>query len=149
MNWEFTWGYFQPFQAGQKPNYDIPFDEDRKRRKSSERQTLKATVSITQNEGVFDLTFDLQGVENVPLAIEFAFRKGGLIENAEKINDVADSWLLSNGNAKFRIDNDEITIGPGKAEHRWTAIRGGLPKPEADCIYITGFTPFKHKISIG
>lgn len=148
MNWEFTWGYFQPFPAGQKPNYDIPFDEDRKRRKSSERQTLKAIVSITQNEGIFDLTFDLQGVENVPLAIEFAFRKGGLVENAEKINDVADSWLLSNGNAKFRIDNDEITIGPGKAEHRWTAIRGGLPKPEANCIYITGFTPFKHKVSI-
>ena len=106
-------------------------------------------VSITEKEGIFDLTFDLQGVENVPLAIEFAFRKGGFISNAEKINDVADSWLLSTGTAKIRVDNDEITIGPGKAEHRWTAIRGGLPKPEADCIYITGFTPFKHKISIG
>ena len=149
MKWVCTWGYFQPLPAGQKPNYELPFDEDRKRRKPSERQTLKASVSASGENGIFSLKFNLEGTENVPLAIELAFRKGGTIEGTEKLKDAPDSWLHSEGNAKFIMGNDEVIFGPGKAGHRWTNIRGGLPKPDADCVYLTGFTPFNHTLTIG
>jgi hypothetical protein len=148
LSWQFTWGYFQPLPSSQKPNYDIPFDEDRKRRLPSERQTMKVTVTITENDGIFALDFDLQGTDNVPLTIEFAFRKGGSFEGVERVEENANAYLLHSGTGRFRMGNDEIQFGPGKAEHRWISIRGGLPKPDADCVYLTGFTPCKHKFSI-
>jgi hypothetical protein len=148
LKWEFHWGYFQPLPENQKPNYDIPFDEDRKRRRQSERQSLQAQIIVSEKEGIFELGFDLQGTENVPLAIEFAFRKGGNLNGVEKLNDPGTS-LLKDGMAKYTFDNDAIEFGPGKAEHSWTAIRGALPKPDGECVYITGFTPFSHKLKIG
>jgi hypothetical protein len=148
LKWEFHWGYFQPLPENQKPNYDIPFDEDRKRRRQSERQSLIAQVTISESKGMFMLDFDLQGTENVPLAIEFAFRKGGNLNGVEKLNDPG-TYLLKEATAKYSFENDVIEFGPGKAEHSWTAIRGALPKPDGECVYVTGFTPFRHSIKIG
>jgi hypothetical protein len=148
LKWEFHWGYFQPLPENQKPNYEIPFDEDRKRRRQSERQSLQAQITVSEKEGIFELGFDLKGTENVPLAIEFAFRKGGNLNGVEKLNEPG-TYLLKDGMAKYTFENNAIEFGPGKAEHSWTAIRGGLPKPDGECVYITGFTPFSHQIKIG
>jgi hypothetical protein len=148
LKWEFHWGYFQPLPENQKPNYEIPFDEDRKRRRQSERQSLQAQITVSEKEGIFELGFDLKGTENVPLAIEFAFRKGGNLNGVEKLID-SGTYLLKDGMAKYTFENDVIEFGPGKAEHSWTAIRGALPKPDGECVYITGFTPFSHQIKIG
>jgi hypothetical protein len=143
LKWEFHWGYFQPLPENQKPNYEIPFDEDRKRRRQSERQHLRAQIKVSEKEGVFELDFELEGTENVPLAIELAFRKGGILTGVEKLNDPG-TYLLKEGTAKYSFENDVIEFGPGKAEHSWTAIRGGLPRPDGECVYVTGFTPFSY-----
>lgn len=148
LKWEFHWGYFQPLPENQKPNYELPFDEDRKRRRQSERQSLQAQIAVSEKDGIFELGFDLLGTENVPLAIEFAFRKGGNLNGVEKLNDPG-TYLLKDGMAKYTFENNAIEFGPGKAEHSWTAIRGALPKPDGECVYITGFTPFNHKIKFG
>lgn len=148
LKWEHHWGYFQPLPENQKPNYEIPFNEDRKKRRQSERQSLYARITISEKNEIFEVEFELHGTENVPLAIEFAFRKGGRFEGVEKLSD-PETYLLGEGFGKYRFENDKIEFGPGRAEHRWTSIRGGLPKPAAECVYITGFTPFKHKIKIG
>jgi hypothetical protein len=148
LKWEFHWGYFQPLPENQKPNYDIPFDEDRKRRSQSERQSLQTQITVTEKDGIFELGFELDGTENVPLAIEFAFRKGGKLTGVE-ILDESGAYLFKGDLAKYNFENDVIEFGPGLAEHEWTAIRGGLPKSAGDCVYITGFTPFKHQIKIG
>lgn len=148
LKWEHHWGYFQPLPENQKPNYEIPFNEDRKKRRQSEKQSLYAWITVSEKNGIFEVEFELHGTENVPLAIEFAFRKGGRFEGVEKLSDT-ETYLLGEGFGKYRFENDTIEFGPGKTEHRWTSIRGGLPKPAAECVYITGFTPFKHKIKIG
>lgn len=148
LKWEFHWGYFQPLPENQKPNYEIPFDEDRKRRRQSERQSLQAQITVSEKDGIFELDFELEGTENVPLAIEFAFRKGGILKGVEKQNETG-TYLLKEGTAKYSFENDVIEFGPGKAEHSWTTIRGALPKPDGDCVYVTGFTPFKYQIKIG
>jgi hypothetical protein len=148
LKWQFQWGYFQPLPENQKPNYEIPFDEDRKRRRQSERQSLQAQITVSEKDGIFELDFDLNGTENVPLAIEFAFRKGGILTGVEKQNETGTS-LLKEGNAKYSFANDVIEFGPGKAEHSWTSIRGALPKPDGECVYVTGFTPFKQRVRIG
>ena len=149
LRWEYHWGYFQPLPENQKPNYDLPFDEDRKRRMLSERQNLKAEIKVSEKNGIFELSFELQGTENVPLAIEFAFRKGGVLNGVEKLSNENNAFLFKGESGKYIFEEDVIEFGPGKAEHSWTTIRGGLPRPDGECVYITGFTPFKHNIKLG
>jgi hypothetical protein len=149
MKWVHYWGYFQPLPENQKPNYEIPFDQDRKRRKQSEKQKLFAEIVFSERNGIFELSFELHGTKNVPLAIEFSFRKGGKVSGAEKLPDTNGAFLLKEGLASYNIGNDNIEFGPGKAEHSWITIRGGLPKPDGESVYITGFTPFKHSMKFG
>lgn len=146
MNWSFTWGYFQPLPKGEKPNYDIPFDEDRKRRARSEMQSLNAKVMVSENEGVFMLDLLVEGTDHVPLAIEMAFRNGGMLSGVDKSNQDANAFLLKEGNGMYRFEDDTVVFGPGEAAHEWTTIRGGLSKPDGQCVYITGFTPFRKRI---
>jgi hypothetical protein len=61
LKWEFHWGYFQPLPENQKPNYEIPFDEDRKRRRQSERQSLRAQIAVTEKDRIFTIDFELDG----------------------------------------------------------------------------------------
>ena len=114
----------------------------------SERQSLQAQIAVSEKAGIFTIDFDLEGTQNVPLAIEFAFRKGGKLTGVETL-DESGTFLFKGDMAKYSFENDRIEFGPGLAEHDWTAIRGALPKPAGDCVYITGFTPFKHQIKIG
>jgi hypothetical protein len=148
LNWKYTWGYFQPLPKNKKANYEVPFDQDRKRRKKSEVQELKAKITISEQNGAFELAFELEGTDNVPLAIELACRNGGKLEGVEKLSQVKNSYVLDGHPAYYKFGNDSIRIEAEKSEHQWTAIRGGLPKPDAHCIYLTGFTPFKKKIRI-
>jgi len=154
LKWEYHWGYFQPLPENQKPNYHIPFDEDRKRRPMSERQDLYAEISVAEKNGKFHLNFDVKGTDNVPLAIEFAFRNGGKLSGVEIPSALteaenAGTFLLKEGTGNYRFEQDSIELNPGLAEHEWTAIRGALPKPDTDCVYITDFTPFKKEVTIG
>jgi hypothetical protein len=148
LNWSYTWGYFQPLPKGEKPNYELPFDEDRKRRAKSEVQDLKAKVTVTENNGVFSLDITVEGTENVPLAIELAFRNGGILNGVEKSNQDENAFLLKSGKGTYRFEDDIISFGQGETMHEWTTIRGGLPKPDGQCVYITGFTPYNKKIII-
>ncbi len=143
LKWEFHWGYFQPLPDNQKPNYSLPFDEDRKRRKMSERQSMSATIKISEESGIFNLEFEVWGTENVPLAIELGFRNGGILSGVEKSPHFEKAYLFGSEKASYTFEDDTIEFGPGQADHEWTAIRGGLPKPDGECVYITGFTPFK------
>ena len=45
-------------------------------------------------------------------------------------------------------DDNVITFGPGKIEHKWGTMRGMQEKPEGNTVYINGHTPFKHTIEI-
>ena len=149
LKWDYTWGYFQPLPNGQKANYDLPFDVDRLRREQSEVQHANAKVTVSEKDGIFELEFEMGGTENVPFAIEFAFRNGGILSGVEKSTHEVNAFLLKEGKGKYRFGDDEIEFGNGLSDHEWTRIRGGLPKPDGDCVYFTGFSPCKHKIRIG
>lgn len=141
--------YYQPFSADQ-----ISGDGDwekmpREQRLQSEVQHLTSRVTITQNDGIFNLQFNVDGTSHVPVAIELAFRKGGILDGVEKISGVEEAYLLSSSNGTYRIETDVISFGPGRTEHTWTQLRGALPKVNAMCVYITGFTPFHYTLKVG
>jgi hypothetical protein len=147
LDWEFTWGYFQPFPENEKPDPTIEFDVDRKRRKMSEVQKLMASISIRETGGTFEMAFDISGVDNVPLAVELGFRNGGTLRGVVESENEKGSWLLKEGYGKYTFEGDTIEFGPGEATHSWTRIRGSLPRPDATCVYLTGSTPYSRKIT--
>jgi hypothetical protein len=141
--------YYQPY-----PVDELPEDGDwekmpRKNRPKSEIQFLQSTIKIEEkNKGTFALTFDIQGTDNVPLAIELGFRPGGKLSGVEKVPDMEDAWFLPSGMGRYEFDGRLIEFGPGWHEHQWTQLRGASPKLNALSVYLTGFTPFRFTLQV-
>jgi len=148
LAWELSKGYYQPF-----PPDKIPDDGDwdkmpRGWRDPSEVQDMEVKIKVTENEGTFDIEISIMGTENVPLALELGFRKGGTLTGVKDHPKVENAYLLDRGMGTYSMENDNIQFGPGNVEHNWTQLRGALPKLDAECVYLTGFTPFHHTITI-
>ena len=90
----------------------------------------------------------MHGTDNVPLAIELAFRREGTLSGVRKLADTADAYMLDEGFGRCQTKCDTIEFGPGHSRHTWTELRGALPKLDAKCVYLTGYTPFTHELTI-
>ena len=140
--------YYQPF-----PHDKIPGDGNwhrmaRSLRPQSEVQHYLAIITIIDKETEFEITFDITGTDNVPLAIEIGFRKGGILEGVEPVNGIENAYLFPKKNLVYKLKKNTISVTPGQALHSWTQIRGAHPKLNSDSVYITGFTPFKYSLTI-
>ena len=148
LEWTLTKGYYQLFPQDQLPTdgdwEKMPRDE----RPLSEVQTLTARVVVIEQQGEFVLTFEIEGTDDVPVAIELAFRKGGTLTNVMAAPHVESAYLFREEKGTYSFGEDVITFGPGRADHSWTQLRGGLPKKPGMSVYLTGYTPFRHKLMI-
>jgi hypothetical protein len=82
------------------------------------------------------------------VALELGFRKGGTLVGADPIPDINDAFFLAQGFGTYRSGRETIRFGPGMRAHRWTQLRGALPKLDALSVYITGFTSFRFTLQI-
>lgn len=148
--------YFQPLSAGQiadgehvrmAPNGTLAAG-GRAARTQSNIQRLSARVRVAEEQGRFRLALDVQGTAGVPVAVELAFRHGGRLEGVEPVAGVPDAYLLPSGTGRYTAGSDTIRFGPGRAAHRWTQLRGALPKWDGQSVYLTGFTPFQIELEI-
>lgn len=155
--------YYQPLAKQERnPRGDYPLTqaEDRfwsklnfPKRRMSNIKTLEQKVTITEKGGVFELDFDVTGPHGVPVTIELSFRRGGRLEGVRQAQPGVS--FLTQSTAQYRVGEDSIEFGPGRADHErvnlegasYTAHRGNL-KTDGDCVYITGFTPFREKLTI-
>ena len=112
-------------------------------RAQSNIQVLDATVDVVESDGRFELRFNFTGTDHVPVAIELAFRHGGVLAGVEPVKEIRDAFLLRTGTGRYTFEKDTIEFGPGLAEHGWTQLRGALPKWDGQSVYLTGFTPFR------
>lgn len=142
--------YYQPL-----PKRKIPVDTDawtkvpRTKRAQSEVQELHTKVHITPDKGKATVRISVEGPGNLPVTLELGFRSGGTFEHAIPRSDLPGTWLIKNGAyAVYRLGTDSIKIGPGMREHRWTQLRGALPKLEADCLYFTLYAPCEFEFTI-
>ena len=149
--------YFQPLTpekiaelrsyAGMESNGLLRQDH-RASRTQSNIQSLESTVDLVEHPGRLELHFRIEGTDHVPLAIELAFRRGGVLEGVEPVKGVADAYLLRSGVGRFRLGDDVISFGPGSTEHTWTQLRGALGKWDGQSVYLTGFTPFRFTLTL-
>jgi hypothetical protein len=148
--------YYQPLSKEQiadgehvkmAPNGTLAADS-RAARARSNIQNLESVVEITEVAGKFTLSFSVEGTDDVPVAIELAFRTGGQLSGVEPVPHVDNAFLLRSGTGRYTLGNDVIEFGPGHVEHTYIQVRGALPKWDGLSVYLTGITPFKTILTI-
>jgi hypothetical protein len=127
-------------------------------RQMSNVQVLDQKVTVTENQGSFELHFDITGHNRVPYTVELAFRPGGELSGSLQeftTRDNAKAYLLRDGIGRYKVGDDVIEFGPGQAEHQQVSLsgpsytaHGASLRTGGTCVYITGFTPFQKTITI-
>ena len=142
--------YYQPL-----PKEKIPAEGEawgkvpRTERVQSEVQTLKTKIMVTEEKGKARIKITIDGPKNLPVTLELGFRMGGTLTNVTPKQGINNAFLVKNGEyATYRKGNDEIKIGPGICTHKWTQLRGALPKLQADCLYFTNYAPCEFEFTI-
>lgn len=104
----------------------------------SQFRTLETRITITEAEGGYDLEFDIEQLNRVPVAVtlELAFRRGGTFKGVVPLPDPAETaralgfappsrggplvaddssqgFLLREGYGTYTMGSDTITFGPG------------------------------------
>lgn len=142
--------YYQPL-----PNERIPKEGEswglvsRMEREQSEIQTLSVKVYITPQGKKASVRIVVDGPENLPVALELAFREGGTFEGVTPGKGAEQAYLAANGKSfTYTYGKDSIRVGPGKREHNWTQLRGALPKLQAASVYFTAYGPCEFNFTI-
>ncbi|WP_162054717.1 hypothetical protein [Pontibacter pamirensis] len=159
--------YYQPLSAAlRKENGDYALSQsidgrfwnkmDFENRPVSNVKTLETTVTVEEKEGNNELTFKVAGSDNVPVTIELCFKEGGKLVGVTPSDDQTGNNFLEQGMGKYQFGEQTITFGPGTLAHKrlrglegemYTSHFGSL-RTEGMHVYLTGFTPFEHKITI-
>lgn len=156
--------YYQPLAARDRnPKGDYPLTpaEDRywskldfPKRQKSEIKRLDQRVTITETNGAFELAFEIDGQKDVPVSLELCFRRGGQFTGVKPMQ-TPNLYLFEEKIATYRVGDDLIEFGPGRVEHERLNVEGasygwhrGSSKPDGECVYLTGFTPFNARLTI-
>jgi len=143
--------YFQPLPKEKIPDSAETWrNVPRTDREVSEVQTLYTKIYITpEGNGKARIKILVDGPENLPVAIELGFRTGGKLENVSPKAGIKDAYLIATGEfATYRNGDDKIKVGPGTGAHKWTQLRGALPKLQGECLYFTNYAPCEFEFTI-
>jgi len=145
-----TGPYYQPL-----PKEKLPVEGEawskvpRGERAQSEVQKLDTKVYLTVTAKKAIVKVVVEGPDNLPVTLELGFREGGTFTGVTKKEDIDGAFLIKNGEyVSYKKGNDIIKIGPGVSTHKWTQLRGALPKLQADCVYFTDYAPCEFEFTI-
>ena len=109
---------------------------------------LNYLVKVTELPTGVEVDFDISGTDGVPVSLELIFRTGGIFSGVSPIPNKKDAYLFPSSKGSYTVGNDQITFSPGMILHKGVQLRGALPAMESPTVYLTGITPFKHKITL-
>jgi hypothetical protein len=113
---------------------------------------LDTTISFSEVNNTNEISFKVTGLKNVPVTIELCFAEGGKLSGVTT-NKEGNNFLES-GTGKYEFGDDSIVFGPGAVAHktvsnlegeRYSTHFGNL-HTKGMYVYITGITPFEHKL---
>ncbi|WP_289661302.1 hypothetical protein [Flavobacterium panacagri] len=157
--------YYQPLAPEyRKPDGDYKLSESLdgrfwnkmdfdSRTKSNVKKQI-TVIEITENNGALSLDFKVDGPPNVEVTVEMCFNEKSIVNGATA--DEKKNYFLKNGYGEVATAGDAIKFGPGKCEHlnvenleseQYTYHQGSL-RTNGEHVYITGFTPFRHQMTI-
>lgn len=140
--------YYQPYPVDQIDPTGNLDKMPRSNRQKSEVQYLDYTVKVTEVKDGIAVDFDLSGTDGVPVSLELIFRPGGEFSAVKAHASKPKAFLLSAPTSTYTQGGDSIQFGSGLVEHQAVQLRGALPAIDAPTVYVTGFTPFKHRITL-
>jgi hypothetical protein len=136
-------GYYQPLNPPQRVT-PANWSALRKERAETQKCTLDQVATITPTAKGFRVRIQASGAKDVPVSIEINLRNGGKLDGATRAAD--GEALLPAGFATCSGPENRIRFGPGLGEHRYTQVRGALPKLPGASVYLTAFTPCDHTL---
>lgn len=158
--------YYQPLPQGLRkkdgdyklsPSVDGRFwnKMDYSNRTVSNIKTLETTVRFTELNGENELTISVKGQAGVPVTIELCFAPGGTLSGVTPAGN--GNSFLEKGTGQYEFGGDTIRFGPGAVAHKSiTGLEGerysthfGSLRTEGMYVYLTGITPFEHKLVLG
>lgn len=115
-------------------------------------KTLDTTITLTEKNGVSELNFQVDGLAGIPVTIELCFDEKGNLSGVTPSEE--GNSFLENGFGKFENEGDTITFGPGTvAEKSIKGLEGerysthfGSLRTKGKYVYLTGVTPFSHRL---
>lgn len=140
--------YYQPHKADKIDSNGDWEKMPREYRKQSEVQKLNYKVEISEQNNGIEIDFLIEGTENVPVTVELIFRAGGKFDGVEKWPKKENAYILGSKSGTYTLNNDTIYFENGLIKHKQLQLRGALPAPESPTVYLTGFTPFRHRLKI-
>jgi len=141
--------YFQPITDPQLlPVRNDQWSHLKVKRETSEICTMVYEGRIRETTEGFELSISAQGTDNVPLAVEINLRKGGELTGVTAAPGSSEAFLLKEGFAEYRMGSDGFRFGPGTCEHAYVQVRGAEDKLQGPSVYLTGYTPFQHTLTI-
>ncbi len=120
----------------------------RVQRETSEECTLVYEAHIREIANGFEIRVHASGTDNVPLAVEIGLEPGGETDGVVSAPQGTGAFLVQEGYAHYRVGEDVMRIGPGTAEHRYTAVRGAADRISGTSFFLTGLTPFDHVFTL-
>lgn len=142
--------YKWPFET--PPETSIWEDMDHTSRKSVNEVSLKFKIDFQIDEKSVTMNVKTEGCDRVPLKLEFCFTGGCAIAGPGFMLDgkAGNSVIVGAGEVKASLGLNEISVGPGFAEHKYAAsMRGSVPKSNNDfTVYFTGFSNIEKTIEI-
>lgn len=136
-------GYYQPLDPPQRVTSEN-WGKLHGLRKETKVCQLQQRAEVVPVQDGFDVHINVEGTPKVPVAIEVNCRDDGEISGCEVA--APGVLLLPHGYATYTAGQASLRIGPGLGRHRWTQLRGALPKLPGRSIYLTGFSPLRHTL---
>jgi hypothetical protein len=117
--------------------------------------TLRSEVVITEVSGVFHLDFRVEATDDINVTIELSFRGGGELSGVVPASGT-DNFRLLSGFGTYRVGDDQIMFGPGNSTgtvsmssgEQYSVHNGSLPPLGGARVYITGISPFDHRLQL-
>jgi hypothetical protein len=155
--------YYQPLPKNKRkldgdyklsPSIDDRFwnKMDFANRPVSNVKTMDTTIVFSEVSNTHELEFKITGLAGVPVTIELCFAEGGKLSGVTE--EGTGNSFLESGMGKYEFGSDVISFGPGAVTHkainnlegeRYSTHFGSL-RTKGMYVYITGTTPFQHKL---
>jgi hypothetical protein len=156
--------YYQPLPKNRRkangdyklsPSIDNRFwnKMDFENRPVSNVKTLETTIALTELNGSNELNILVSGPAGVPVTLELCFKEGGKLTGVTSGD--AENNFLEKGMGVYEYGGDKITFGPGTGSvkaisglegERYSTHFGSL-RTEGMHVYLSGVTPFQHKLT--
>jgi hypothetical protein len=161
--------YYHPLEAAQRRvDGDYPLTPDGRffskmafDRRARDERVLETVVEVTREGDGFALDLRVEGLPGVAVTLELAFRGDGSLEGVEpwardpQGDQPSAASILREGWGTYRVGNDSIVFGPGAfvaaPDRMWDghlAWTGGRIVAEGRRVYLTGVTPFRHRLNV-